>query len=184
MSWLWMAFVMAVAVWCVVLSWLDCTTRRLPNALTLGGAAAALAFRWAVGGGASAVDGLTGGCLAGAFLLMPFLVRAAGGGDVKMLMAAGCVSGLRGVLVMLVVVALAGFVAALLMLAFKRVDPARLRHALRSLADWRYDRRAGARALPPRDTERARVPFSIPIAAGVMVVVVGRWMASGGAGLP
>lgn len=184
MSWPWLLFLMVVVAWCAVLSWMDCTTRRLPNMLTLGGAVGALLFRWVVGGGGAAVDGFAGGCLAGVFLLIPFLMRAAGGGDIKMLFAAGCLSGFHDVLAMLVIISLVGGVYGIGMLLLNRVDPARLKHFLRCMWDWRYDRRAGAQQLAPRETERARVPFSIPIAIGLLMVLFGRWIASAGAGTP
>jgi len=182
MSWLWMPFMMAVVAWCAVLSWMDCATRRLPNSLTLGGAAGALIFRWAVGGGGAAADGFAGGVLAGLFLLIPFFMRAAGGGDVKMLFAAGCLAGFKSVLPLLVITSLTGAVFGLGMLVFNRVESTRLKHYMRCLWDWRYDRKAGYLSLPPCEKEQARVPFSIPIAAGLMYTLFGRWLVSGGAG--
>lgn len=173
---------LAEAIWCASLVGYDCFSRRLPNGLTLGGSAAVLLGRWAVGGADSAADGLAGGVLAGAFLLVPFLMRAAGGGDVKMLFAAGCCVGLSGVFPMLVVTSLAGFVFGVGMLLFRRADASRVWHILRCLFDWRYDRAAGRRGLPPRDNEAARVPFSIPIAAGLMLTLLGRWLAGAAGG--
>jgi prepilin peptidase CpaA len=162
----------AVAVWAAVLSWKDCRTRRLPNAWTLGGAAAALVFRWGYGGFPLFLDGFAAAAVGGAFLLVPFLMRGAGGGDVKMLFAAGAVAGWGRLLPMLWVTSLAGVVMGLVMLAFGRLDGARLRHFARCAVDWRYDRAAGAAALPPKESARYRVPFSVPIAVGLIVALV------------
>ena len=81
------------ALWSAALAASDLWSRRLPNALVLGGAAAALALRGAAAGWSGVFDGLEGGAICAALLLLPFLLRAAGGGDVKMLFATGCFFG-------------------------------------------------------------------------------------------
>ena len=146
---------------------------RLPNLWVLLLAASGLAFNTLAGeaqGMHGAMQGLigalAGGLIAGAFLFLPFMVRAADGGDVKMLAAAGCVTGLPGVMTLLVQVSIFGILYALVEMIRGRVSAARLRHIARSLFDWRYDRKAGAASLPPRTEEACRVKFGIPIAAG------------------
>jgi prepilin peptidase CpaA len=160
------------APWLVALCVSDIRSRRLPNVLTLGGALAALAALWGVGGMAAMLDGLAAGALCGLFLLLPFFLRAAGGGDVKMLFACGIVAGMRHAMSLLLFMAFAGFILALVMAVAGRVDLARLKHAGRCLVDWRYDRRAGRAALPPRESERGRVPFGIAIAAGLVAALI------------
>jgi len=155
-------------VWGVVLSYLDCRERRLPNWLTMGGAAVVLVWRFGYGGLPLFVDGLAAAAVGGVFLLIPFLMRGAGGGDVKMLFAAGAAVGWGRVLVMLWVTSVAGVLVGLAMLIFGRLDGSRLKHYLRCAVDWRYDRKAGRAALPPKESERARVPFSIPITVGML----------------
>ncbi len=167
-----MVAALAVMGWAGFLSWSDCRTRRLPNAWTLGGAAAALVFRLGYGGVPLLVDGFAAACVAGGFLLVPFLLRGAGGGDVKMLFAAGAVVGWGGLFTLLWTTSLAGVVMAVVMLAAGELDPARLKHSARCAFDWRYDRAAGAAALPPKDSARFRVPFSVPIAAGLLAAIL------------
>ena len=159
-------------VWAACLSWQDCRTRRLPNVWTVGGAAAALVFRLGYGGWPYAVDGFAAAAVAGAFLLVPFLLKGAGGGDVKMLFAAGAVVGWARLFTLLWATSLAGVAMAAGMLLLGRLEGARLTHALRCAFDWRYDRQAGAAALPPKDAARYRVPFSVPIAVGLLVALV------------
>ena len=154
------------SLWLVALCATDLRCRRLPNALTLGGAAAALALRTATGRGAALLDGLEGGLICAALLLLPFFVNAAGAGDVKMLFAVGCFFGSRRGLEALFYVSVAGLALALVFLVFGRVDRSRLVHWARCVFDWRYDRKAGRAALPPKSSEKARVPFGLAIAAG------------------
>jgi len=167
-----MGYVLIATVWGVVLSYLDCRTRRLPNWLTVGGAAAALTWRLGFGGTTALLDGFSAAAAAGVFLLIPFLMRGAGGGDVKMLFAAGAVVGWRLVLPMLWITSVVGIVFGVGMLTFGKLDASRLKHSLRCTFDWRYDRKAGREQLPPKDSERARVPFSIPITVGMLWVML------------
>ena len=155
-----------LSAWLLALCVEDARRRRLPNALTLGGALVALAWRAGAGGTSAFWSGLEGGLCAALLLAVPFLLHAAGGGDVKMLFAVGAALGRAHVVGLLFYVSVAGLFLALLFLLFGRVDRRRLVHWVRCVFDWRYDRRAGRAALPPKTSERCRVPFGLAIAAG------------------
>jgi prepilin peptidase CpaA len=166
-----------VLAWSVVLCRSDWRQRKLPNAWTMGAAVVILVFRLGYGGIPFFLNGVAAALLAGAFLFIPFLMRGAGAGDLKMLFACGALVGMGNVLDLMVYTALAGVVLALALLAAGRVDAARVRHGCRSLFDWTYDRKAGAQGLPPRESERVRVPFSLAIAAGLLAtLVLGGWL--------
>ena len=96
------------SIWLVALCATDLRSRRLPNVLTLGGAAVALVLHAVAGGGAGILDSLEGGLICAALLFVPFLLNAAGGGDVKMLFAVGCLFGSRRGLEALFYTSLAG----------------------------------------------------------------------------
>ena len=108
-------FAILISLWLLALCYEDLRHRRLPNALTLGGAAVALVWRLGAGSWPAFLSGLSGGMLASLLLILPFLLHSAGGGDVKMLFAAGAVVGRGGVLVLLLYVSLAGLAGRLLM---------------------------------------------------------------------
>lgn len=158
-------------LWLAILAYLDCRYRRLPNALTVSGALVALAWRFG-GGAAAGMDGVWGGVVCGLFLLLPFVLHAAGGGDVKMLFAVGCAAGLGRAAEVILFTSLAGLFIMPVMLLVGRADPSRLRHWARSLFDWRYDRAAGAAALPPKSEEKCRVPFGVAIALGTYAAML------------
>ena len=160
-------YILAITTpWLAYLCWSDVKSRRLPNLWTLGMLVCALIWRLVYGGVPLFMNGLIGGLLCGAFLLLPFLMRGAGGGDVKMIAAAGAVLGVQRIALMLFATSLAGFVLALIMLIFRKVDSARLKHYFLCLFWWKYDRAAGRAALPAKDSEKARIPFGVAIAAG------------------
>lgn len=161
-----------LAPWLAVLCAKDLKTRRLPNVWTLGGLAAGLVVQFGWGGVAGLVDGLEAAGTCVLFLLIPFLVRAAGAGDLKMLAACGAFVGMRQVLLLLLAVSFAGFFVAVGMLVTRKVGAARMKHAFRCLFDWRYDRKAGRAALPPKEDEGNRVPFGVAIAIGTIVTLV------------
>ena len=152
--------------WLIWLSVCDCKRHELPNRLTFGGAAVMAAVALAAGLNYFLASLITA-FLASLFLLLPFFLRAAGAGDVKMMFAAGLTSGPGNTLNLILLVSLAGLILAVVMLLTRRVNPARLKHYLRCLFDWRYDRVEGRKSMPPKDTEACRVPFGVAIAAGL-----------------
>ena len=157
--------------WLIWLSVCDCKRHELPNRLTFGGAAVMAAVALAVGLNYFLVSLITA-FLASLFLLLPFFLRAAGAGDVKMMFAAGLTSGPGNTLNLILLVSLAGLILAVVMLLTRRVNPARLKHYLRCLFDWRYDRKEGAEKIPDKSDERERVPFGVAIALGTVFTLV------------
>lgn len=156
------------------LAWLcrcDAKSRRLPNVWTLGGLLAGLCAQAGFWGWMGLKDALAAAAVCAIFLLIPYLLRAAGAGDLKMLVACGAFTGLRMTPFLLMAVSFAGFFVAIAMLLMRKVTAARLKHALHCIFDWRYDRAEGRAALPPKDDERARVPFGIAIAIGVWLTL-------------
>jgi Flp pilus assembly protein protease CpaA len=89
-----------------------------------------------------------------------------------MLAAAAAFLGLHTVPFFLLATSFAGLLVAIVMICMRQVTAARLKHAFRSLFDWRYDRKAGKAALPPKDDERARVPFGCAIAIGTWATLI------------
>ncbi len=81
--------------WAGALSVFDLTSRRLPNALTIGGAAAIMVGAAGAGRGLPALLGAA--ALAGLYLLVHLADPAAlGGGDVKLAIALGGLTGALG----------------------------------------------------------------------------------------
>jgi len=77
---------------------IDVRTRRLPNALTFGGTAAAFVYHWSLGGLTGLGHSAAGWALGIALFLPMFLLRGMGAGDVKMLGAVGAWLGPMGAL--------------------------------------------------------------------------------------
>lgn len=157
----------AATPWLIALGIQDWKTRTLPNRYTLGGFLVILVWKLGFGGLPYMLNGLLGAAVAGGMLLIPFLIRAAGGGDLKYLFAGGMLVGFPAVFPMLILTSLAGLVLGLLMQLSGHLDPSRLKHFCRCIFDWRYDRAEGRKNLPDRENEKVRVPFGVAISAGV-----------------
>src|SRR5262245_61900353 len=92
----------------------DLHSRRIPNWLTFGAAAAAFAFHFADGGQAGAQQAAMG-WVTGLFLFMPlFLLGGMGAGDVKLLAALGAWLGPDGAFWLAIYGSMAGGVLAVL----------------------------------------------------------------------
>lgn len=168
MKYLILAKIILATPWLIYLSVSDIRKRQLPNSWVFGGILIMLAI--AFGAGTSyALMSLVTAFLSALFLLLPFFLRAAGAGDVKMLFAAGLIAGPGSTLNLILLVSLSGLVLAVVMLCFRRINTARLKHYCRCLFDFRYDREGGRKNLPDPDTEACRVPFGVAIAAGLFL---------------
>ena len=86
-----------------------------------------------------------------------------------MLFVSGFIAGPGNTLNLILLTSVAGLVLAIVMLLFKKVNPARIKHYCRCLFDFTYDRAAGKAALPPASDEACRVPFGVAISAGLFL---------------
>ena len=157
-----------ITIWLTVLGWYDCYYRRLPNYLTLGGAAVFLVMRLALWGTSGLVDGLIGGLIGGVFLLLPFLMRGAGAGDVKMFFAVGCLAGKLAIFPIMIFATVFGLILGTAMILKGKLDSSRLKHIFKCCFYLNYDREEGRKNLPPKNNEAVRIPFGVAIAAATL----------------
>jgi prepilin peptidase CpaA len=162
-------YLTAIAI-AVVASATDLRTRRIPNVLTFGTAAAAFGYHLA-GTGIEGLGWSAGGWLVGALVfLVPFALRGLGGGDLKLLAALGAWIGPADV----VWVALYAGVAGGVLAVGVSLRHGYLRQALSNvwllLCHWRV---AGLRALPELTLESSAAPklaYAVPILCGMVTV--------------
>lgn len=152
-------------------AFIDVRTRRIPNLLTFGSAAAAPAYHLWTGG----LHGLTqsaGGWAIGVALFLPmFLLRGMGGGDVKLLGAVGAWLGPKGVLYAGLYSVLAGGVLALVIGAMYGYLGKAFSNIWGLLGVWRA---AGIQPLPGltiEDSVGPRLAYGVAIAAGTLATV-------------
>jgi prepilin peptidase CpaA len=162
------AALLTTALACVT----DLRVRRIPNLLTLGSAGIAVAAHLIWRGWPAAGSSLAGWALALALLLPFFAVRGIGGGDVKLLAALGAWLGPADTLMLALWSSLAGGVMALVVAAAHGYLKQAFVNVWSLLLYWRI---AGFTPHPALTLEtsggRPRLPFSVPIAGGLMVTL-------------
>lgn len=132
----------------------DARHRRLPNGWTLALALECVALRLAFGGLGGLLDGLLGGIVCSGFILLPYLMKGAGGGDVKMMFGAGIATGFHLCVAELLFVSVSGLILGLVMLIAGKVA----------------FRRKGR-----KDDEAYRIPFGVAIAVGTELALLFAW---------
>jgi prepilin peptidase CpaA len=153
------AVLLAALGWAVVT---DLRTRRISNRLTYSTAAVGLAVHALTGGWGGLTWSALGLLVGLAVLLLPFLLGAMGGGDVKLLAAIGALQGPQFVLLTAVYAGLAGGVLALSYLIHHRGLAAAVRY---SAGGWI----GGVRPDVPK---AGTIPYGPAIAAGAVIVLL------------
>jgi prepilin peptidase CpaA len=146
---------------------LDLRSRRIPNALTVTGAATALVLRAPMGWEALA-EGALGVGLALLLTVPLFALNALGGGDVKLLAAVGAFMGPVELVGACLLIGLLGGVLALVEAIRRGTLRVVFLNVLYMLGRWFSPIR---RELAPTLTSPAAmaIPYGIPIAAGALI---------------
>jgi prepilin peptidase CpaA len=146
----------------------DARSRRIPNRLTYAAMIAGLTLETVVYGWRGLLLGLGGGVLFGGVLLLFYLVRAMGAGDVKLAAALGCIIGPANSFQVVFATAMAGGVLAILVMVFT----GRVLHTLRStLAVAGFHVVHGLRTHPVVNLDNpaaVRLPYGLAFAAGTL----------------
>jgi len=150
---------------------IDIRTRRIPNLLTFGSAAAAVAYHvWTSGLHGLALS--VAGWAVGIALFLPmFLLKGMGAGDVKLLGAVGAWLGTMGVLFAALYSVLAGGVLALIVGGMHGYLGKAFSNLWGLLGFWRA---AGIQPLPGltiEDSAGPRLAYGVAIAAGTFAAV-------------
>jgi prepilin peptidase CpaA len=159
----------AALVVAVVACVFDVRTRRIPNWLTFGAAAAALGWHLMTAGagglGASAAGWLAGAAL----LIVPYALGGMGGGDVKLVAAIGAWLGPADTFWVAMYTGIAGAAAAVVVGAWHGYLRQAATNVWLLLAHWRVN---GVRPFPELTLSTARGPrlaYAVPILVGTVV---------------
>ena len=149
----------------------DVRTRRIPNWLTLGSAAAALVFHLVRGGWPGAGTSVAGWAVGVALLLAPYALGGMGGGDVKLVGALGAWLGPVDTFWLAMYTGIAGAVAAIVVGAWQGYLRQALSNVWLLLSHWRVN---GLRPFPELTLSTARGPrlaYAVPILVGTLVML-------------
>lgn len=149
----------------------DVRSRRIPNVLTLGGAAAALVFHAVTAEGAGIGTAAMGWLVGTAVFLPFFLLGGMGAGDVKLMAALGAWLGPAEAFAIAIYASLAGGVLALGVALATGYLRTALRNVGRLLKFWWL---VGPRPMAGMTLEQSkspRVAFAIPICCGLVMAL-------------
>lgn len=150
----------------------DLRTRRIPNRLTLPAALAALLAHFAVGGWAAMGLAAAAGLAAGVAMFLFFLAGGMGAGDVKLMAAVACFTGLSPLGTLLLTTALAGAAFAVVLAWRHGVVRATLGNTFRLAQHHQHHGLTPDAEHNLRTPGALRMPFALPIAAGCMCTLL------------
>ena len=147
--------------------WFDVRTRRIPNRLTFPAAALGIAAATAAHGGSGALASAAG-LFVGLMLFFPlFALKGLGAGDVKLMGALGAWVGATMVLGVAFYTALAGGVLAIALIVRHRYGGQAVRNLWLLLTHWRVFGVRPLDALTLETSTGPKLPYALPIAAGL-----------------
>lgn len=100
----------------------DLRRRRIPNGLMAGLLTIGIVCAVMDRGWAGLADAWAGAAIGFGIFLIPYLLGGMGGGDVKLMAALGALTGMRGILPCMSLVAIAGAITSVLFLVFSRLS--------------------------------------------------------------
>jgi len=149
----------------------DLRTRRIPQVLTLGGAAAGLVFHLLNGGWSAGAASIAGWAVGIAIFFVPFALGGLGAGDVKLLGALGAWLGPVDALWLGLYAGVAGGIIAVLVALATGYFSQAIGNVGLLLTHWLVN---GVRPLAEVTLEHSRGPrlaYAVPILAGTMVTL-------------
>jgi prepilin peptidase CpaA len=162
----------ATAAACALISSVfDVRSRRIPNFITMPAFLFGLALHLALGGWGQLFTALAAGVICGLVFLLFYLAGGMGAGDVKLIMAVGCIAGLSHVAYLLVLTALSGGAMAIVL----AVARGRLQQTLTNVGALASHH--GHEGLQPHpeinlsNSETLRLPYALAIAGGSLLTL-------------
>jgi prepilin peptidase CpaA len=159
-----------LATLCAVAVYSDVRFGRIPNRVNATGAISGFVASAVLGGRGILAESFAGAAMGLSVLLVPFVLKMVGGGDVKFVAAAGAILGWRRLLPGFLAGAALGGATAIALIISRDRSVARMKQRvlLWHAGAWRpagaLERRAGSRSDDPR------IPYAIPISVGLIVV--------------
>ncbi|HWW82599.1 MAG TPA: prepilin peptidase [Vicinamibacterales bacterium] len=149
----------------------DLRSRRIPNVLTFGSAAAALVFHVATGGVGGLVSACEGWAVGVAFFFLPFALGGMGGGDIKLVAALGAWMGPGAAFWLGLYTGIAGGVFAVVVSICRGYLGQAMSNIWLLLTHWRV---AGLRPLDEVSLAGSRGPrlaYAVPIFTGTVLTI-------------
>jgi prepilin peptidase CpaA len=149
----------------------DVKSRRVPNLITGPSVLLGLSMHLALGGWRGLLNSLAAGLICGIVFLVFYLAGGMGAGDVKLILAVGCIAGIAHVPYILVLTAISGGIMAIALALYR----GRLTSTFMNVAALAsHHSRSGLQPHPDlnlSNEQTLRLPYALAIAAGTMLTV-------------
>jgi prepilin peptidase CpaA len=149
----------------------DVKSRRIPNFVTMPAFLFGVALHLALGGWRQLLSSLAAGLICAAIFLVFYIAGGMGAGDVKLILAVGCIAGLSHVAYLLVLTALSGGVMAIVW----AVARGQLQQTIVNVGELAsHHRHAGLQPHPDLNLKNAatlRLPYALAIAGGSILTL-------------
>jgi prepilin peptidase CpaA len=149
----------------------DVKSRRIPNFVTMPAFLFGVALHLALGGWRQLLSSLAAGLICAAIFLVFYIAGGMGAGDVKLILAVGCIAGLSHVAYLLVLTALSGGVMAIVW----AVARGQLQQTIMNVGELAsHHRHAGLQPHPDLNLKNAatlRLPYALAIAGGSILTL-------------
>jgi prepilin peptidase CpaA len=153
-------------LWAIAGAICDITSSRVPNFLTVPAMSCALMLHMVFGGWVELRSSLLGGLIGGAIFFIFYLAGGMGAGDVKLIAALGCFTGLPNIGHLLVSTALVGGVIAVAVTIYRHS----FRQTISNLGSLILHHRAFGLTPHPAinvgNAQNFRLPYALPIFVG------------------
>jgi prepilin peptidase CpaA len=166
-----LTYLATAAACALVASVFDVKSRRIPNFITMPAFLFGLVLHLALGGWTQLLTALAAGVICGLVFLVFYIAGGMGAGDVKLIMAAGCIAGFSHIAYLLVLTALSGGVMAICL----AVARGRLQQTLANVGALASHH--GHEGLQPHpdlnlsNNQTLRLPYALAIAGGSLLTL-------------
>jgi prepilin peptidase CpaA len=164
-------FPAAAAACALVASVFDVKSRRIPNFLTMPAFLLGVALHLALGGWKQALSALAAGVICGVVFLIFYIAGGMGAGDVKLIMAVGCIAGISHILYLMVLTALSGGVMAIVL----AVARGQFRQTIANVGEIAsHHKNQGLQPHPDLNVKNVatlRLPYALAIAGGSLLTL-------------
>jgi len=149
----------------------DVKSRRVPNLVTIPAFLLGLLMHLVFGGWRQMLSSLAAGTICGLVFLVFYLAGGMGAGDVKLIMAVGCIAGMPHIAFILILTAIAGGVMAIALALFR----GRLQSTLMNVIELAmHHRNHGLQPHPDLNISNGqtlRLPYALAIAGGCILTL-------------